>query len=374
MTRMERHLWLALGPTAGTPRVAHAIHVLPAPRARGRRYTPSTTGRAPELVEESFRASVSFFRGFLLICGPRDARLGAPPPPAARGAPHAARLAPRGSVLPAAVPSVAPIAERLHGATPARQVGVPGSTRSWEVLDPRHPEEEMIMRSVMAVVTVAALLGACSGPTYWRNDNPRDWSADLYDCTQENSMTITAGGGTGPVSAVNAGEVGSVRTDYAMRDLCLKSRGWYQVAAPAAPASAPPVAPVAPAPSASPVAVSTQDAWISVARRGQDVVWAGVWGRDTAARSDCETRTEKARQAPSNAQWSHSLCRSISVSFQEGAGARFGPGWVVVGSKEFIGGPTEQACVEQRIKLMVANPSQTFAPCRQFWFSSELGQ
>ncbi len=230
------------------------------------------------------------------------------------------------------------------------------------------------MRSVMAVVTVAALLGACSGPTYWRNDNPRDWSADLDDCTLKNSMTITAGGGTGPVSAVNAGEVGSVRTDYAMRDLCLKSRGWYQVAAPAAPASAPPVAPVAPAPSASPVAVSTQDAWISVARRGQDVVWAGVWGRDTAARSDCETRTEKARQAPSNAQWSHSLCRSISGSFQEGAGARFGPGWVVVGSKAFIGGPTEQACVEQRIKLMVANPSQTFAPCRQFWFSSELGQ
>ena len=338
---------------------------------------PSRSGPKIHAVNNwaSTRVSRRVFQGISLLfsrippylrssrCSPRRSS-----PPAARGAPHAARLAPRGSVLPAAVPSVAPIAERLHGATPARQVGVPGSTRSWEVLDPRHPEEEMIMRSVMAVVTVAALLGACSGPTYWRNDNPRDWSADLYDCTQENSMTITAGGGTGPVSAVNAGEVGSVRTDYAMRDLCLKSRGWYQVAAPAAPASAPPVAPVAPAPSASPVAVSTQDAWISVARRGQDVVWAGVWGRDTAARSDCETRTEKARQAPSNAQWSHSLCRSISVSFQEGAGARFGPGWVVVGSKEFIGGPTEQACVEQRIKLMVANPSQTFAPCRQFWF------
>jgi|ERR1700730_7944730 len=223
----------------------------------------------------------------------------------------------------------------------------------------------------MVVLTVAAVLGACSGPTYWRNNNPRNWDADLYDCTRENSTTITAGGGTGLVGAVNTGEVGSVRTDYAMRDLCLKSRGWYQVAAPT---SAPLVSPAAPAPSVSPVAVSTQDAWISVARRGQDVVWAGVWGRDTAARSDCETRTEKARRAPSNAQWSHSPCRSISVSFHEGAGARFGPGWLVVGSKAFTGGPTEQTCVEQRIKLMVANPSQTFACCRQFWFSSELGQ
>jgi len=176
------------------------------------------------------------------------------------------------------------------------------------------------------------------------------------------------------VGAVNAGEGGSVRTDYAMRDLCLKSRRWYQVAAPAAPASAPPAAPAAPVPSVSPAAVSTQDAWISVARRGQDVVWAGVWGRDTAARSDCETRTEKASQAPTNAQWSHSPCRSVAVSFQEGAGARFGPGWVIVGSKAFIGGPTEQTCVEQRIKLMVANPAQTFPPCRQLWFSAELGR
>ncbi len=29
-----------------------------------------------------------------------------------------------------------------------------------------------MMRSAMAVFTVAALLGACSGPTYWHNDKP----------------------------------------------------------------------------------------------------------------------------------------------------------------------------------------------------------
>jgi hypothetical protein len=225
-----------------------------------------------------------------------------------------------------------------------------------------------MMPSVMAVLTVAALLGACSGPTYWHNDNPRNWSADLSDWTRENSSTITAGRETDLEGAVNAGEVGSVRTAYAMRDLCLKSRGWYQVAAPA---SAPPVAPAAPVPSVAPVAVSTQDAWISVARKGQDKMLAGVWGRDTAARSDCETRTEKARQAPSNAQWSHSPCGSVAVSFQEGAGARVGPFWAVVGAKAFLGRSTEQACIEQRVKFMAANPATTYGPCRPLWFSSD---
>jgi len=239
---------------------------------------------------------------------------------------------------------------------------------------------ERRMRRHIPPVIVALVLMGCSAQTYWRNDNAgANWGTDLYECTRAHSTTITAGGGTGLLGAVSAGEVGSSRTDVGMRDLCLKSRGWYQIAAPASPPASPPPAPASPAPAVPPTlppaitsAVPTQDAWVSVATKGQDQVWIGVWGRDAAAHSDCENRRERASQAPTNAQWSHSACRSISISFQEGPGARFGPVWAVVGAKAFIGGPSDQVCTEQRVKLMAANPTQPFGPCRQLWFSSNL--
>ena len=80
-------------------------------------------------------------------------------------------------------------------------------------------------------------LGLFTGcATYWRNNSPSaNWDTDLYECTKANSTTITYGGGTGLIGSLSAAEVGSVRTDYAMRDLCLKSRGWYQTSAPSAP-------------------------------------------------------------------------------------------------------------------------------------------
>ena len=217
------------------------------------------------------------------------------------------------------------------------------------------------------------MLGACSGPTYWRNDSPRNWGADLYDCTRESSTTITAGGGTGLVGAVNAAEVGSVRTDYAMRDLCLQARGWYQVAAPTStPGMNQPSSPSpAPPPSSLPPMVlvtSAQIGWVSVARKGQEFVWTGVWGEDAGARSDCEDRRGRAKA--SNPQWSYDECRRISVWFQKASGAPSGPGWAIVGTKTFIGGPTEQACTQQRAKVMAANPAVTYEPCRQLWFSS----
>src|SRR5262249_34397121 len=63
-----------------------------------------------------------------------------------------------------------------------------------------------------------------------RNTNPTaNSNTDLYECTKAHSTTITSGGGTGLIGAANTTEVESVRTDYAMRDLCLKSRGWYQI-------------------------------------------------------------------------------------------------------------------------------------------------
>ena len=84
------------------------------------------------------------------------------------------------------------------------------------------------MRRVSPVVVVLILMG-CSVQTYWRNNNPgANWGTDLYECTRAHSTTITSGGGTGLLGAVSAGEVGSSRTDYTMRDLCLQSRGWYQ--------------------------------------------------------------------------------------------------------------------------------------------------
>jgi hypothetical protein len=96
------------------------------------------------------------------------------------------------------------------------------------------------MRRRISPVFVVLILMGCSAQTYWRNNNPgANWGTDLYECTRAHSTTITSGGGTGLLGAVSAGEVGSSRTDYAMRDLCLQSRGWYQVAAPTSAPAAP---------------------------------------------------------------------------------------------------------------------------------------
>jgi hypothetical protein len=104
----------------------------------------------------------------------------------------------------------------------------------------------MRIRLVVLVSLVLILTTGCGTTTYyWRNDNPSaNWNSDLYECTKAHSTTVTAGGGSGFVGALSAAEVGSVRTDYAMRDLCLRSRGWYQASAPA---TGPPPRPV-PAP------------------------------------------------------------------------------------------------------------------------------
>ncbi len=62
-------------------------------------------------------------------------------------------------------------------------------------------------------------LASCATRTYWYNNNrSANWDSDLYECTKAHSTTITSGGGTGLVGTLNAAEVGSVRTDYAMRD------------------------------------------------------------------------------------------------------------------------------------------------------------
>jgi len=93
------------------------------------------------------------------------------------------------------------------------------------------------------------------GPTYWRNINPgASWDTDLYECTRAHSTTITSGGGTGLIGSINAAEVGSVRTDYGMRDLCLKSRGWYQDSSPRGPSQSPSDEPRSKARSACPPA------------------------------------------------------------------------------------------------------------------------
>jgi hypothetical protein len=87
------------------------------------------------------------------------------------------------------------------------------------------------------------LVGCATTTHYWYNNNPSaNWNKDLYECTGAHSSTITSGGGSGLSGALSAAEVGSVRTDYAMRDLCLKSRGWYLAPAPAVstPPSVPP--------------------------------------------------------------------------------------------------------------------------------------
>jgi hypothetical protein len=102
------------------------------------------------------------------------------------------------------------------------------------------------------------LVGCATTPLYWYNNNPSaNWNTDLYECTGAHSTTITSGGGTGLAGAFSAAEVGSVRTNYAMRDLCLKSRGWYQAPSPAmsTPPSVPPTtssAPAAPPPASRP--------------------------------------------------------------------------------------------------------------------------
>ncbi len=102
------------------------------------------------------------------------------------------------------------------------------------------------MRYVMATLIIGLIAGC--GPTYWHNNNPgASWNADLYECTRLHSTTITSGGGTGLIGSLSAAEVGSVRTDDTMRDLCLKSRGWYQVSQPSNPA--PEASPVRSAPS-----------------------------------------------------------------------------------------------------------------------------
>jgi hypothetical protein len=229
------------------------------------------------------------------------------------------------------------------------------------------------MRFVAVFLGILILSGCTSPQTYWRNNNSgANWGTDLYECTRAHSTTIISGGGTGLVGAVSAGEVGSSRTDYAMRDLCLQSRGWYQVAAPASPPPVPasPVVPPTPSPAIS-SAISTQDTWMFVASRGENAVWSGNWGGDAAAHSICESRRDKDAQLPTNSQWNFSACRRISVSFQEAPGARVGPFWAVVGAKAFFGRSTEQACIEQRVKFMAANPATTYGPCRQLWFSSD---
>lgn len=116
---------------------------------------------------------------------------------------------------------------------------------------------------VLALACVAHT--GCGGPTYWRNSNPSaNWDRDLYECTKAHSVTITSGGGTGAIGTLNTAQVGSVRTDYAMRDLCLKSRGWYQTSGPSSPSTPPSVAtppsfttpPSAPPPASTPASVS----------------------------------------------------------------------------------------------------------------------
>ena len=83
----------------------------------------------------------------------------------------------------------------------------------------------------LVIASTALLMVGCT--TYWQNSNPTaNWNTDLYECTQAHSTTITGGGGTGLIGTLNTLEVGSVRTDYAMRDLCLRSRGWYQTSSP----------------------------------------------------------------------------------------------------------------------------------------------
>src|SRR6266851_130044 len=107
------------------------------------------------------------------------------------------------------------------------------------------------MRRFATIVVGLTLMGCSSAQMYWHNDNSgANWNNDLYQCTRENSTQITSGGGTGLGGAASAAQVGSFRTDYAMRDLCLKSRGWYLVTTPSAPTPAPP--PSAPPPSAPP--------------------------------------------------------------------------------------------------------------------------
>jgi hypothetical protein len=237
------------------------------------------------------------------------------------------------------------------------------------------------MRRVVPLLTVL-LLAACSSPQmyWWNNNSGANWGTDLYECTRDHSTTITSGGGTGLAGAISAGEVGSSRTDYGMRDLCLQSRSWYKAAAGAGPTPArtppPPPAPavVLPSPSIAVAPVPTQDAWIFVARKSFLRSYTGSWGRD--ARADCEARrTEDLRtealQAPTDARWEYGRCRSISVSFERGPGAQFGPPWAVVGTKTFSAGPTERACTQQRARLTAASPTTTLESCRQVWFSSE---
>src|SRR6266436_339231 len=217
------------------------------------------------------------------------------------------------------------------------------------------------------VLVTAIVFGACSSQTYWRNNNPQaNWGSDLYNCTRENSTTITAGGGTGIVGQLNALDIGSVKTDYAMRDLCLKSRGWYQVAEPESPPTASP-------PRFVPVSQSQanlQRAWLFIGTKGQSTSWLGYWGSGGDASDRCNDVRHKFQASPNNAQWNVGQCRMIDISFQEGQGARF-PGWGVSGDKGFVGAFSEQDCTSQRTKLMAANPSTTYKLCQPFWFSAE---
>src|SRR5215467_6381966 len=95
--------------------------------------------------------------------------------------------------------------------------------------DPRYTR-----RVPVVLVVLCWLAAGCGGTTtYWRNNSPgANWNTDLYQCTAAHSITITEGSGTGLAGAINTAQVGSVRTDYAMRDLCLRSRSWYQVSEP----------------------------------------------------------------------------------------------------------------------------------------------
>ena len=225
-------------------------------------------------------------------------------------------------------------------------------------------------------VVLCLILAGCATRPYWQNNRPgANWNTDLYECTRTHSTTITSGGGTGLVGALNSAEVGSSRTDAPMRDMCLRSRGWYQVAAPT---SAPPpastvVAPPAPPPTPPAASVVLQDAWVFVGGQGFIPVISllGVFGGNASAHSACENRRASLAQNPTNSSFDFAHCRSIGVSFQEGSNARFGPVWVVAGPREFIGGPSKQLCAQHRGKLLAQNPNITLEPCRRLWFSAD---
>jgi hypothetical protein len=128
-------------------------------------------------------------------------------------------------------------------------------------------------------------------------------------------------------------------------------------------------APVSPTPFSLPPMVlvtSAQIGWVFVARYNEDRIWVGVWGEDLAARSECEARREKARAT--SPFWDFDECRQISVHFKKASEASSGPRWAIVGTKDFVGGPTETLCTQHRDRLLAAIPRLTLEPSRELWF------